>query len=126
MTRKEYERLQHELNVNYLRERMSQDEWRTASRELREAAGLERGGHPNPARVTSSGPDHVTGLMSAGDFLESIGSSMSEAAEAQELIERATCAECGEPVTEEELQRVASDVDFVEHGDRGHLIRLEA
>lgn len=35
------------------------------------------------------------------------------------------CAACGELVTPAELQRVRSDVDFVEHGNRGHLIRLE-
>lgn len=35
------------------------------------------------------------------------------------------CAVCGERLTELELEAVRADVDFVEHGDRGHLIRIE-
>ena len=34
------------------------------------------------------------------------------------------CDVCGDPVTVGELARVRSDVDFVEHGERGHLVRL--
>lgn len=38
------------------------------------------------------------------------------------------CAVCGDLLTEEEIARVRSDVDFVEHGDRygRHLIRIES
>lgn len=34
------------------------------------------------------------------------------------------CAECGELVSDAEQERLALDIDFVPHGDRGHLIRI--
>ena len=35
------------------------------------------------------------------------------------------CAECGELLLRTEVDRLALDIDFVEHGARGHLIRVE-